>query len=141
MPGRWSRVDAKKMKPKDGLNVMAESPAVDQTSDVYRAVATILLTFAVGLLVAGVVLLSNCAVQTTTVGFSTSDSCVYPFQQDGLVVLYFAAILTILSVNMFTRTLRSFGPGSLLRLQTSALSGLAAAGATLLFLLTLSSGA
>jgi hypothetical protein len=95
------------------------------------------LVLSVGLLVIGVLLLTTCQTVTTVGPFSTSVGCEYPFQGYGLVFLYLAALVTILSANLLARSLQSPSPSNDFVLRCAVLSALAFVGVTLLFLIVL----
>lgn len=79
--------------------VAQEQPPKDLTA-LLRGLATATATLAVGLMILGVMLLVTC--ETVPVSaFSPASRCAYPFQGYGVIFLYAAGLVTIISVNLF----------------------------------------
>jgi hypothetical protein len=89
---------------------MSDQPRSDDYSSLTRILGTSFLTLAVGLLVIGTFLLTTCQTETVVGPFSTTVGCDYPFQDYGLALLYLGALVTILSANLFARSLQPHRP-------------------------------
>ncbi len=102
-----------------------------------RVLGLCLVVLAVGLLVAGVLLLVTCTAKTIGSPFPSTVGCAYPFQGDGVAFLYVASLVTILAGNLFARSLEPQPAPKMMAERRYVASALVASIATVLFLVTL----
>jgi uncharacterized BrkB/YihY/UPF0761 family membrane protein len=99
-----------------------------------RLAGICLVVLAVGLFIVGTVLVVTCAPTTLALGHV---GCTYPFQSDGGVFLYVAALVAILAFNLFWPSLSHRGSPQVIADRRKLISGLGIVVSTVFFVIAM----